>query len=145
MAAPKSDSRNPSQSHPLLNWGDQAQPNDQHLDNIKTQIDLVLLALESLTGLGSEAMLKAAETLGVEGLISDRVALWRLRQSNPIRKGSGGRKKLDVEEARSLVLVSCHLAKVHQSSIREAVTILETLSAQNRPPSSRSPIRRLYR
>lgn len=134
MAVPKSDSQPAALSHLPLNWGDQHPPDHQHLDNMKTQIDLVLLALEALTGLGSEAMLNAAETLGVEGFISDRVALWRLRQSNPIRKGSGGRKKLDVEEARSLVLISCHLAQVHQASIREAVSVLESLSAQNRPP-----------
>ena len=106
---------------------------------MKTQIDLVLLALEALIGIGSEAMLKAAEALGIEALINDRVALWRLRQSNPMRKGSGGRKKLDIEEARSLVLISCHLACAHQTTIRDAVNALEQLSAQNRPPHH-SPI-----
>ncbi len=34
--------------------------NSVHWDNIKTQLDLVLLALETLTGIGSEAMLSAA-------------------------------------------------------------------------------------
>ncbi len=134
MAVPKSEPLNPSLSNLPLKGNDQTQLDAQHLANIKAQIDLVLLALEALTGLGSEAMLQAAEVLGVEGFISDRVALWRLRQSNPMRKGSGGRKKLDVEEARSLVLISCHLAQSHQSLIREAVTVLESLTNQNLPP-----------
>ena len=32
-------------------------PHQTQLDNIKTQLDLVLLALEALTGIGSEAIL----------------------------------------------------------------------------------------
>ena len=104
------------------------------LDNIKTQLDLVLLALESIAGIGSEAMLKAARELGVESMVSDRVSLWRLRQSNPLRKGSGGRKKLDVEEARSLVLVSCYLARSHHGKIRQAVELLERVTQAEQPP-----------
>lgn len=109
-------------------------PQPAQLDNIKTQLDLVLLALESIAGIGSEAMLRAAVELNIETMVADRVSLWRLRQSNPIRKGSGGRKKLDVEEARGLVLISCYLAKQHQELIRRAVGLLEQLTQANRPP-----------
>ncbi len=109
-------------------------PHSIQWDNIKTQLDLVLLALETLTGIGSEAMLSAASYLNVESKIPDRVALWRLRQSNPIRKGQGGRKKLDVEEARSLVLITCYLAKQHQELIRRAVNLLEQMAENNREP-----------
>jgi len=103
-------------------------------ENIKTQLDLALLALETLTGIGSEAMLSAAVNLNLESKIPDRVALWRLRQSNPLRKGQGGRKKLDVEEARSLVLIICYLAKQHQELIRRAVGLLEQMTANNQKP-----------
>ncbi|AFZ27821.1 Protein of unknown function (DUF3038) [Cylindrospermum stagnale PCC 7417] len=109
-------------------------PNSVHWDNIKTQLDLVLLALETLTGIGSEAMLTAATNLNLESKVPDRVALWRLRQSNPLRKGQGGRKKLDVEEARSLVLITCYLAKQHQELIRRAVGLLEQTAQNNREP-----------
>ncbi|NER78183.1 MAG: DUF3038 domain-containing protein [Leptolyngbya sp. SIO1D8] len=108
-------------------------PQPDQLDSIKAQLDLVLLALESLVGLGSEAMLAAATELGLETLMGDRVTLWRLRQASPLRKGQG-RKKLDVDEARGLVLVSIHLAQQHQVQIRQAVTLLETATAQNKPP-----------
>jgi hypothetical protein len=104
------------------------------LDNIKTQLDLLLLALEALAGIGSEAMLQAANDLKLESMVSDRVGLWRLRQSNPLRKSSGGRKKLDVEEARSLVLIICYLAKQHQELIRRAVALLEQMAEQNSEP-----------
>jgi hypothetical protein len=103
------------------------------LRNIKAQLDLLLLALEALTGVGSEAMLAAAETLALSHLLSDRVNLWRLRQASPLRKGQG-RKKLDVDEARALVMVSCHLAAEHRSTIRQAVARLEQAVEQQRPP-----------
>lgn len=109
-------------------------PDAVHWENIKTQLDLVLLALEALAGIGSDAMLQAATDLNLESKVPDRVALWRLRQSNPLRKGQGGRKKLDVEEARSLVLIICHLARQHQELIRRAVTLLEQMAENNREP-----------
>ena len=109
-------------------------PNPVQLDNIKAQLDLVLLALEALADIGSEAMLQAATDLNLESMVSDRVGLWRLRQSNPMRKSSGGRKKLDVEEARSLVLIICHLAKQQQELIRRAVALLEQMAEQNSEP-----------
>ncbi len=113
---------------PLAHQLDAAQ-----LDNIKAHLDLVLLALEALVGLGSDAMLRAAEDLNLTEVVADRVALWRLRQSSPLRKGQG-RKRMDVEEARSLVLIVCHLAKQHQELIRRAVALLEQLTEQGRAP-----------
>lgn len=114
------------------------EPVPTQLDNIKAQLDLVLLALEALAGIGSEAMLQAAAQLNLESKVPDRVALWRLRQSNPLRKGEGGRKKLDVEEARSLVLIICYLAKQHQELIRRAVALLEQVAANNDEPHKAS-------
>lgn len=109
------------------------EPDPEQLDNIKAQLDLVLLALEALAGIGSDAMLSAAADLNLTEVVADRVSLWRLRQSSPLRKGHG-RKRLDVEEARSLVLIVCHLAKQHQELIRRAVGLLEQLTEENRPP-----------
>jgi Protein of unknown function (DUF3038) len=130
--------RSPANSPtPTAHWEElklATSPEPAQLDNIKTQLDLVLLALETLTGIGSDAILGAAAQLGLESMIADRVSLWRLRQSSPLRKGQGGRKKLDVEEARSLVLIICHLAKQHQELIRRAVSLLEQMTEQNQQP-----------
>jgi hypothetical protein len=104
------------------------------LDNIKAHLDIILLALEALSDISSDEMLKASEELKLEAIIADRVGLWRLRQSNPLRKSSGGRKKLDVEEARALVLIVCHLAKQHHELIRRAVALLEQITEQNKAP-----------
>nr|WP_246141468.1 DUF3038 domain-containing protein [Hyella patelloides] len=79
-------------------------------------------------------MLQAATTLNLESIVKDRVELWRLRQANPWRKSAGGRKKLDVEEARSLVLIICYLAKQEKELLRRAVSLLEQVTAQNKEP-----------
>jgi hypothetical protein len=109
------------------------EPRGTQLDNIKVQLDLLLLVLESLAGIGSEEMLKAAAALGLSEVVADRVSLWRLRQASPLRKGQG-RKRLDVEEARSLVLIICYLARDQQELIRRAVDLLERLTEQGQPP-----------
>ncbi|MGD1858039.1 MAG: DUF3038 domain-containing protein [Leptolyngbyaceae cyanobacterium] len=103
------------------------------LRSIKGQLDLVLLALETLVGIGSEAILDQAKSLQLETLLSDRVNLWRLRQSSPLRKGQG-RKKLDVDEARALVLITAQLAAQHKQTIHQAVTALEKTTAQGSAP-----------
>ncbi|MEL6352809.1 MAG: DUF3038 domain-containing protein [Cyanobacteria bacterium J06627_28] len=103
------------------------------LSSIKAQLDLVLMAIEALTDIGSDAVLAAAKELQLSKMLSDRVGLWRLRQSSPLRKGQG-RKKLDIEEARALVLVVCQLARQHHQQIRQSVAKLEQLSAEGEPP-----------
>lgn len=110
-------------SPPALQW-----------DNIKTQLDLLLLALETIAGISSDAMISAAVHLNLDSKVPDRIALWRLRQSNPIRKSQGGRKKLDVEEAQALVLIICYLSKQNQELIRRAVGSLEKITANKQKP-----------
>lgn len=109
-------------------------PTVNQLDNIKAHLDLIILALEAIANVTSDSILNAAQKLDLESIVSDRVALWRLRQSNPLRNSSGGRKKLDVEEARSLVLIICYLAKQEQELLRRAVGLLEQVASQNKPP-----------
>lgn len=118
----------------LVNLEDNQVANDSDLENIKCHLDLVLLALEAIANISSEGIIKAAKELNLESVIGDRITLWRLRSSNPKRKSSGGRKKLDVEEARSLVIIICYLAKQHQELLRRAVSLLEEVSEQNEPP-----------
>ncbi len=107
---------------------------EDELENIKCHLDLVLLALEAIANISSEAIIQAAKDLDLESVIGDRITLWRLRTSNPKRKSSGGRKKLDVEEARSLVIIICHLAQQHQELLRRAVSLLEQVTEQNKAP-----------
>lgn len=118
-------------------WQDLVTPthtNDSQLENIKSHLDLVLLALEAIANISSEAILQAAKDLDLESVVGDRITLWRLRASNPQRKSSGGRKKLDVEEARSLVLIICYLANQHQELLRRAISLLEQATENNQSP-----------
>jgi hypothetical protein len=110
------------------------QPDGELLDSIKAHLDLLLLVLESLTGVTSDGIIQAAKELQLEAAIGNRIQLWRLRQSNPLRKSSGGRKKLDVEEARAMVLIICHLAQQYQDSIRRACMMLEEAARQKKKP-----------
>ncbi|AFY71378.1 hypothetical protein Pse7367_3130 [Thalassoporum mexicanum PCC 7367] len=125
LETPDSSATEPSSSEP--------QPPEQ-LHQIKAHLDLVILALEALTGIGSEAILQAAQDLQLQEVLGDRITLWRWRQANPLRKGKGGRKKLDVDEARAMALISSHLAAQKQTEIRNAIGQLESCSAQNRLP-----------
>lgn len=104
------------------------------LYQIKAHLDLILLALEALAGIGSETMLQAAKDLQLQNILSDRLVLWRLRQTNPYRKKASGRKKLDVDEAKAIALIVAHIAHQHQNLIRTAVTELEQTTVKKISP-----------
>ncbi|MFS8885209.1 DUF3038 domain-containing protein [Synechococcus sp. H70.2] len=101
---------------------------------IKAQLDLLLLGLESLSGEISEAVLAAAKTLNLEEHLGDRVALWRLRNANPLRRTSGGHKKVEIEEARALAKVIAYLAAQQQARIRSTLEQLEAALKQELSP-----------
>ena len=109
-------------------------PDNQQLEDIKNHLDLILLALEAIAGIGSEAILPAAQELNLEEVAIDRIKLWRLPQSNPLEKSARESKNLDVEETRSLVLIIARLAKQHRELLRRAVALLEQMTAQNQFP-----------
>lgn len=106
----------------------------QQLDNIKAHLDLILLVLEALAKLNSESILQAVHALELEKAIADRIELWQPRQAGLLHKSSAGRKKLDIEETKSLVLIICYLAKQYQELIRRAVSLLEQVSSQGKEP-----------
>ncbi len=95
----------------------------------KTQIDLLLLAIEALDLGGSEAMLAAAKELGLEEVIRGRVNLWRLRSSNPLRRFSQ-RQPMSLEEGKALVLITCFLARRLTVLIRQLLLGYQQLSDQ---------------
>lgn len=95
----------------------------------KTQIDLLLLAIEALDLGGAEAMLAAAKELGLEGVIRGRVNLWRLRSSNPLRRFSQ-RQPMSLEEGKALVLITCFLARRLTVLIRQLLLGYQQLNDQ---------------
>ncbi|NJR46020.1 MAG: DUF3038 domain-containing protein [Hyellaceae cyanobacterium CSU_1_1] len=107
---------------------------DRELEEIKCHLDLVLLALEAIAKINSEMIIQAAQDLQLESVIGDRLTFWGLRSSHPKQKTTGEEKKLDIEEARSLVLIICHLANQHQELLRRGVSLLEQVTEQNESP-----------
>jgi Protein of unknown function (DUF3038) len=86
----------------------------------RMQIDFLLLALEALNLKGSEDFLALTKQLELQDIIKNRVVLWQIRNSNPLRRFSQ-RRPLAQAEAKALVLVACNLAR------RWAVTIRQLL------------------
>ena len=95
----------------------------------KTQIDLLLLAIEALDLGGAEAMLASAKELGLEEVIRGRVNLWLLRSSNPLRRFSQ-RQPMSLEEGKALVLIVCFLARRLTVLIRQLLLGYQQLSDQ---------------
>src|ERR671932_2479118 len=98
----------------------------------RQQIDLILLAIEALELGGSEAMLFAAKELELQDIIKNRVVLWRLRCTNPLRR-SYSRNPLELEEAKALVVIACHMARRMTVLIRQLVLAYQQLSDKQVP------------
>ena len=96
----------------------------------KTQIDLLLLAIEALDLGGAEAMLASAKELGLDEVVRGRVNLWLLRSSNPLRRFSQ-RQPMSLEEGKALVLITCFLARRLTVLIRQLLLGYQQLSDQD--------------
>lgn len=98
----------------------------------RQQIDLILLALEALELGGSEAMLYVAQELELQDIIKNRVVLWRMRCSNPLRR-SYTRRPLTLEEAKALVIVTCYMSRRMTVLIRQLLFAYQQLSEKQMP------------
>lgn len=95
----------------------------------KTQIDLLLLAIEALDLGGAEAMLASAKELELDEVIRGRVNLWLLRSSNPLRRFSQ-RQPMSRDEGKALVLITCFLARRLTVLIRQLLLGYQQLEDQ---------------
>ena len=98
----------------------------------RLQIDLMLLAIEALDLGGAEQMLAVAKELELEGIIKHRVALWLLRNTNPLRLFSQ-RRSLSVLEAKALVAIACYLARRLTVRIRQLLLDYHQMSQKGVP------------
>ncbi|MFN7500968.1 MAG: DUF3038 domain-containing protein [Dolichospermum sp.] len=98
----------------------------------RIEIDLMLLAIEALELGGSEAILSLAEELDLKGIIKNRVNLWRMRASNPMRRAHS-RRPLDILEAKALVVIACYIARRLTVTIRQLLTIYQQLAQKHIP------------
>ncbi len=98
----------------------------------RVQIDLILLAIEALELGGSEAILAFAEELDLKGIIKDRVNLWRMRSSNPLRRAHM-RRSLTIMEAKALVVIACYIARRLTVVIRQLLMIYQQMNEKQIP------------
>ncbi len=98
----------------------------------RVQIDLILLAIEALELGGSEAILAFAQELDLKTIIKNRVNLWRLRSTNPMRRAHS-RRPLTITEAKALVVIACYLARRLTVVIRQLLMIYQQLSEKQIP------------
>ena len=98
----------------------------------RRQIDLLLLALEALELGGSEYMLATAKELELQGIIKNRVTLWRLRCTNPWRR-SYARRILKLDEAKALVIIAHYRARQRMVFIRQTLLALQQLRDKGMP------------
>ncbi len=96
----------------------------------KQHLDLLLLAIESLDVGGSEAILLSMKDLGLHRIIPNRVSLWRLRATNPMRKSSQ-RQPLSLAEAKALTATIVNLARRQTALIRQLLIAREQLDAKH--------------
>ena len=98
----------------------------------RLQIDLILLAIEALELSGSEAILAVANELELKEVIKNRVNLWRMRSTNPLRRAHS-RRILTLKEAKALVLIACYLARRLTVVIRELLLTYQKMSDKQIP------------
>jgi Protein of unknown function (DUF3038) len=94
----------------------------------RTHLDLVMLAIEALDLTGAEAILAVSQELQLESIIRNRVALWRLRSTNPMRRLSQ-RQVMTLQEAKALTLIICNLARRLTVILRQLVLAQQQLDA----------------
>jgi hypothetical protein len=114
---------------------DPALPSEDCPRRTRWEIDLLLVALEALDLNSGETMLTAIKEKQLQSVIAHRVALWRLRCSNPFRR-IRSRQPLSVEQAKALAVIVCHLARRQTGSIRQLLMVYDQLQAQQLPPDS---------
>ncbi len=98
----------------------------------RLQIDLILLAIEALELGGSEAVLTFAQELDLKEIIKNRVNLWRMRASNPLRRAHI-RRPLSITEAKALVVIACYLARRLTVVIRQLLMIAQQMDEKQIP------------
>ncbi|TVR08460.1 MAG: DUF3038 domain-containing protein [Phormidium sp. GEM2.Bin31] len=98
----------------------------------RVQLDLMLLAIEALDLSGSEKILSLAHQLELKSVLSDRVTVWRIRNTNPLRRASR-RRPLSQEEAKVLTIIICHLARSMMIILRRLNKEAQQLREQHLP------------
>jgi len=85
--------------------------------SVRMDIDHLLLAIEALDLEAVEVMLALIEQLNLGKTIPSRVAFWRLRNTNPLRRNYQ-RASLNWDELKALVKIVCNLSSQLGTGLR---------------------------
>jgi Protein of unknown function (DUF3038) len=99
----------------------------------KVELDLMLLAIEAIESGSSEQMLELAKELDLNDIVKNRIVLWRMRSTNPMRRAHT-RRILSIKEAKALSAIGCRLASRLAVTIRQLVLAEQQLSDKQIPP-----------
>jgi hypothetical protein len=99
----------------------------------KVELDLMLLAIEAIESSSSEQILELAKELNLDDVIKNRIVLWRMRSTNPMRRAHT-RRNLSIKEAKALSAIGCRLASRLTVTIRQLLLAQQQLSAKEIPP-----------
>ena len=103
------------------------------------QLDLLLMALESLDLTASETMLQIIRDLNLTVMIPNRVVLWLLRSTNPFRN-LAQRIPMPLDEGKVLAVMICDLARRQTALLRQLVFVIPQLEQQNLDYSAYGPL-----
>jgi Protein of unknown function (DUF3038) len=99
----------------------------------KVELDLILLAIEAIESSSSEQILELAKELNLQEIIKNRIVLWRMRSTNPMRRAHT-RRILTLKEAKALSAIGCRLASRLAVPIRQLMQAQQQLSEKQIPP-----------
>ncbi len=97
------------------------EPQPEQFGKITVQIQLLLLAIEALTGVPLETILQVGNLLKLEPNVPDQTQLFQKKSEQD---------SLSTEEMRSLVLIICYIAQQDQVLIRRALGLVEQMAYQ---------------
>jgi hypothetical protein len=104
-----------------------SQLNLSQLNEITTELDLVMIALAALTQISRVEMTKIAQDLQLDSIVLDWLNEWPLGRST-------APKQLDVEQIRALVLIANYLAREHQTKVRQNINYWQQTVQLDRLP-----------
>ncbi len=99
---------------------------------LQQHIDLLLLALEALELGASEKMLTTVKDFNLQDIIKNRIALWRLRSSNPWRRAYT-RDTLTIKQAKALVIIASYRVKPLTIQIRQLLLAEQQMREKGLP------------
>lgn len=95
----------------------------------RQHLDLLLLALEALDLGAPEAILWVSRELGLESVLRDRVQVWRLRSTNPLRRLTQ-RQSLSPAETQAIAVLISNLAQRLTVPIRQILLTRSQIDQQ---------------